>query len=595
MYDGNVATSAAFRPLAALALALAGCGGPSLALSFSIPSAYQKRVQTVSLELLAPTGSAFGCDDVAFSEVTPTTVDDARLQQVVANVGEHIHLSGIPRTGTKLFVARGLDKSGTAVVAGCAETGDVDSAVSLTITGEPATVLATAPITAPGAQLPSDVTATVTDITGAPLAGRTVRWSVTGAGGEQIDCPGQSGARVPCTETTDSHGVAHIAPPAPSLPGPAALDVRTRWQSVPAASILGYYDVPATYSTNLPGGAAIPTDSLADAYQIGRIGPNGETGLAVLSPRSDGTAVVLTAYYDATADPPYKAATSAPIAGAKALGVIAGQGRDRLFTITPAGWLEFGPDGALTTKASPAPGKTARRIVPAGGCGSGGDDVVLVEFDDGSMMALDQNRAKTTTPFLPRPRGSSLLASGCAADLDSHPHRVVVFGLGEFDQKIVADIDGRRVGDLISLQAGVGFLPAIGGAPPLLLGEDISVAGTSITRNRLVPKGNAGVDVEVVDQDDSTTVATSATGGDFDGDGLADVAAVLLFGQNTNQSPQTRLMISLGAEHRGERLEGVSKPLTIPALRVMAADFDGDGTDEMVLAGPTALAVFKIR
>src|SRR5688500_17033310 len=125
--------------LVALAVACAaGCGDPAVEVSFTVPADYRALVAAVVLEVLAPPAAEpFGCDQLAFGEVAPETAALALVQQVAVRGGGSAPLSGIPRTGAKLLVARGLDGADNAVVAACAELGDIDGDVAVELIGEP--------------------------------------------------------------------------------------------------------------------------------------------------------------------------------------------------------------------------------------------------------------------------------------------------------------------------------------------------------------------------------------------------------------------------------------------------------------------------
>ncbi len=118
----------------------------------------------------------------------------------------------------------------------------------------------------------------------------------------------------------------------------------------------------------------------------------------------------------------------------------------------------------------------------------------------------------------------------------------------------------------------------------------LDVDGTAVTRSRLLPLGPDLLDPEVVDADDVPTVPLSTAAGDIDGDGLLDVVVLQDFGM-VDQGTQYRLLVILGATHRGERLVALSAPAAADSPRIHLADFDGDGVDEMLLSTPVGFAI----
>ncbi len=297
--------------LSAISTCAVACTDPAVRVQFDVPADYRDQVESVELELLLPPpGAPFDCDDVAFREVSDDDLAAATVEQVLTRE-DNAELSAIPRLGDKLFLARGLDGAGDAVVAACGQVGDIDSDTDLSLTGEP-TAGVVLPLTEPGSPL-VDFTAGVFDIASRPLAGVATRWTVTGPADET-----STGMA-----TTDGMGRVMITPQAPALPGPIAVDVRPRWVRTTPPSLLAFRQPDPMLSTPLPGDA---TDSIVEAdLVVGRLGPNGEMGFAALGPGANpvtGGRQVLVGYYDPTRTPPLHTATTSAILGAFALGVV---------------------------------------------------------------------------------------------------------------------------------------------------------------------------------------------------------------------------------------------------------------------------------
>jgi len=574
------------RAPAAVVVLLAGCTDYAVHVDFDIPAAYRPDVATVSLAVVVPPpAQPFDCDALAFGEVDDDTVRLATVQEVSARDQERVELSGIPRTGDKLFYAVGSDDQELALVAGCAELGEVSGEVDVAISGEPTTVVAL-PGGDPGNPLPTRVPVLVADARGEPLASADVRFTVTGPADEV-----STG-----TARTDDRGRVDLEPVAPALPGPAALDVRARWARMIPDSLLGFAAPPPLFSVDLPGtGTDLATAGPEALFVVGRLGPAGEPGFAGLGP-SDGAAggrQILLAWYDATRDPPFRTVTSPSLFGVFAIGLISHGGRDQVLAMNAASWIELDSSGATTSHVSPAGGRTAVRIVAAGGCDSEDVDRVLVAFADDSFAVYDADRNPVVSPFDDEPPGNRIAGSGCVSATTGDLHRTVVFSTGMAQQTVVADMDVPRHGNLIALGLGVGFAPVVGDGEAALLAGAIDVSGVSIGRWRLAPLAGANLELEEITADDAAAPPASAWGGDLDGDGELDVAALLTLGERDGTS-QFRVMVSLSVDHLGGRLVGLSATSEAVRPRLLLRDFDGDGIDDVLIVSPGTASVLRL-
>ncbi|HTM23462.1 MAG TPA: hypothetical protein VL172_23225 [Kofleriaceae bacterium] len=572
------------RATLGLGLLLCGCTDSAVHVDFDIPDDYRGDVDAVSLAVLVPApAQPFDCEQLAFGEVDGDTVALATVQQSTTPIDEGgAPLAGIPRTGAKLFYARGLDAQDLPLVAGCSELDDVDGTAEVTIIGEPTAVL-TLPAKDPGDPLPGEVTATVVDARGQPLIDAEVRFTVLGPAAEDSD-----GAAA-----TDDRGRAVLAPQPPTLPGPQALDVRVRWNRVTTDSLLGFGAPPTWFATPIPG----DSDDLASAdatYAVGAIGPAGEPGFAALGRvASGGGKQVLLAWYDG-AD--FVTVTSPTINGALAIGLVRGaaDSRDRVVTLTATQWIEIDPAGTLDTHVSPDIGRPATRIVPAGNCTGQPLDTILVSFSDDTLELFDAGRnVVSDATFTDLPSGARIAGSGCvSATGDADLHRTIAYSSGTAKLEIRTDLDGGRSGQLAALAQGVGFAPPLGGEAHLLASE-VEVDGVRLSRWRLVPLGGDQLELEKVTDDGSVAPPLSTRGGDIDGDGQVDVVALLNFGDR-DAATLFRVRVTLAVPHQGGRLSGLSQSEALSKPRLLLHDFDGDAIDDVLIAAPDQATILKM-
>ena len=578
------------QPLVVLVLsALCGsaCDEASITISFAVPEAYRDRVETVSLQLLVPpAGEQFGCDDIAFQEVSEELLAASRIQEVRVSRRDSVDLTEIPRLGPKLFYLRGLAVDEVAIVAACAELGDIDGDVAVELVGEPV-VAVSLPDHGYGRPLPERIDVTVSDIDGEAVADVDLRWMVTGPGSFDL----QGSAR------TDAAGSAVVAIANSTLPGPAAFDLQARWQRGAADAMIGFVAAPTIFAEDLPAQPdALVTGRTEYQYQVGRIGPAGEMGFAALGPATVGMGrQVYVVYYDSSISPsPFHVAATAPLTGVSTLGLASAGSRDQLIAISASAWIEINADGTTVSWPSPAPGRTAARIVPAGACSGSGNDVILVGFIDEGVAAFDSNRAPVASALADQAPSARIHASGCVDDVGGAIYRTVVFINEGFDQELLVhdtDSDTIRHGAWETYAAGIGF---VGVADEhLLIGPRVTIEGSAIARYQLVKIGSDEVDLDLVAEDAAPTLFYSAPGGDVDGDGLADVVALLDFG-GSDGITQYRLLVALGRTHRDQRIVGLSGANSAQLPRLLLADFDGNGADDVVVATPTSAAILAM-
>lgn len=567
------------------AMLVAACSDPSIQVHFEVPEAYRSDIEAVSLQVLVPpVAGLFDCDDVAFGEVDPDEVNLATVQRVLTRETGDVDLSGIPRLGTKLFLIQGLDAMETPLVAACGEVGEITGADELDLVGEP-TALVAFPPSDPGAPPPAEFMVIVADSRGDVLGDIETRWTVTGPADEIT-----SGAT-----RTEANGRAMITPLTPTLPGPVAVDVRPRWVRGTPDTLLAFTAPPAVFEATLPGDVdgdlSVSTEAL---YRVGRLGPNGEMGVAALGPSSSPVTVgrsVFIAYYDPQVSPPFRTATSARIPNSWALGMISIGERDQLFTITGSAWIDVSPTGALTSLAAPSPGNAALLIAESGSC-DGPSSEILAVFADDSVRTLGPGGTVADSPFDEESTTSRLLGTGCVSASDGQDYRIAAYSESNLQVRVIAEMDEPRSGGATVLPTGIGFTPALGSDPPYLLGTELSITGAEIVRYRLLALGARILGLEEVGRDATPTVPVSTAGGDFDSDGELDVAALIQVGES-DRGTQFRTLMALEVDHAGHRLLGMSARTEARRPRTWAADFDGDGFDELVVATPQSFGVLR--
>lgn len=587
-----------YPPLSALTawvLALAACSDPSVEVTFDIPAPYRPAVTDVSLQILVPpVAEPFTCDDLAFQQVSEIAIVASRAQEVRTRPRGSLALQGIPRLGPKLFFVQGLDQDGVAIVAACAEVGDIDEDTAVVLHGEPV-VAVSSPAVAPGNPLPERVGVTVADTSGVLLQDIEVRWTIAAPGG----------ALAPESAATDADGRVEIRTPADLLPGPVALDISARWQRSAPQSVIGFTEAPIMFQASLPGEQPQTTVGRTEAlYQVGNIGPNGEAGFVGLGPPgsvTEGRQVYLAYRPRTPVDAAFHVAISDPLVNVHSIGLAKGDQRDRVVAINGLQLIDISPiDGSTTaTLLTPTPGSLATRILPAGACGDAqaGSDVLLVSFADDTVAAYraDDGGRVSDHPLALNPPTPHPIASGCVHDIGKALRRTVVYASEGFQQSIVSvdDQGGVARGQWATYPAGIGFLPAYRDSElSLLLGASVSIEGTAIGRYQLVIVDQSQLDLELTTQDDSATLFWSTQGGDVDGDRLPDVVALLDFGA-IDELTEIRLLVSLGIEHRGQRLVGISAPSAVPSPRLFLYDFDYDGHEDILVATPVSATIFQ--
>jgi hypothetical protein len=571
------------RLVAVAAVTLAGCGEPRVDVGFDVPAPWTERVTSASLTVYAPADPrAATCDDIALGLVTEPALTAARVLEVVTAPGEPVDLDGIPRTGGKRFVARGYDDGLRPLVAGCVEVDTVDGATTIDIPGEPALQLAVPGLRTTLDEVPAAVEILASDADGNPAPGVAVRWGL-----RTLDGPG------PIAEVvTGERGRARVELPPASTPGPIGIDATARWQANPLPAAAAFAP-PAIVDRLTFTADAVLTDNDA-LYQVGAVGPAGEPGYAVLAPVSVAGAWAIHVRYR-RADGTWRGA-SAPSVATRALGLVprtSGDAtRDAIVTVVGGDWVEIDPDsGAVVELGRPGGGVLASRIVAVGGCVDDAPPVLLVTRGDGSTGTYGADLAAVAAPAWTAAiaAGDRVLASGCAADVAGAVHRAVVIERSD-RVVVVSDIDGGRTGLWPVAPRGVGFTRAAPGALPHLVGTEVTIDGTQLTRVELVSLG-AALSFAPVASDPIASAAVAVAGGHLNDDvasGFADapqpdLVALVFTGAGRGGVSTVRPFVAVSQDAAYGSLRGLWCEQALVDPRVFLLDVDGDGRDEVIV------------
>ncbi|MEM9488210.1 MAG: Ig-like domain-containing protein [Myxococcota bacterium] len=590
----------------------AGCDSASVDVRFDIPSGYAELTTAIRVRVIVPPeppSPDFDCDDIALQEVGAETLEAREILELSAERLGELPLSGIPRQGTKLFWLEALDAQGQTVAAGCSSAGEIIGRAEVTVFGEPAKVASFEGVSEVGINdigdpLPDQVGLRVTDTTGAPLSGQTVQWQIIGVAGA-VQGSGQA--------TTGPNGLAIInSTLAEHQPGPSLLDARVRWERTPLPVIGRFNPLQPLLDVGELSGVADDqnTTRTANLYMVGLIGPNGERGVVALGanngPISAGRAVTA-AYYDPLAgDPPFTVVNSpGPLPGAVAVAAITRQGRQIAVVASRTALFELAisPTGITVAEEQPLlDSGSVLSLVPAGSCQEDSDELLLQRATmSGITLELFRASAPQQAESFQDEQARRLPSSGCASLLGEDLVRTVVFGApisGEGDNAVVQSLTARsepeRSTQWLNFSSSAGFTPALDDEPAALLGVEVDIEGASIVRYQLAPQSDTGLELERLDQDQVFTTVRTMTGADVDGDGQVDIAAALDFGSRDEEGRSAfRVQMILGAEHRGKRIVGMSNEQRGRNPHLVAADFDGDGADDILFADRGKFTIFR--
>lgn len=600
--------------LATAALA-AACQDPRVDVAITVPDAprdYAAALATVTVRVLAPADDAVDCDRLAFGEESADAIELAQVTATTLRLGEAragAELAGVPRTGRKLFLVEGRDADGP-IVAGCAEHGEITDDVTVTVATEP---VVTIDVDAPAAEAPVPAGLRVRLDDGfddpAPIAGREVRWTVYGAGGEELVGP-------EATYVTGAGGAVDVALATPAGYGPASIQLRARWaRSQPLA-------LPAFESA---GGAAIGVNPTCtgDADDTLEVDTDGWQPLRL----ADGRAALVGLARDAGRSHLFVAAWNGEAAIAGCSDDLGDVGTfailratpdtpvDRVLVMSAQQWIEYeldaGAGGVDVTErrrtpwTETPPANRPGALVTVRDCAGGdpADDYVLAQFGDGTIVPLVAGEITpkpfaaalnasldTLDPQVPVPK---LARAGCIAQDDDEPALpalILELPRGEASSAlttrfVVVDQPGTHfAGIAVPSFGAVAFTPVSVGAP-LLLGGAFDPSGARVVRWRLTP-GDDGPELREVASDDAAGAPSSIAIDDLDGDGALDTVWGLV-DAIPGGLEEARLQIALGCGAGGLPLNSLSPAILGSAAAVFIVR-EADGSSAVAIGSSRA-------
>jgi hypothetical protein len=598
-----------------VALAVLGaCQDPTVSVRVTVPSApstYENL--TISVTVLAPAaGQPIDCDTLAFGEVTPEAIQLAEVTGVtfVQSDPGDVPIDGVPRLGTKLWLAQGHDDDGVLEVAGCATEGDIDSDDTVTIDTEPAATIQLEPLAA-DAPVPDMLGVAVRDAFDAPLEGRAVHWDVYGPASADLDGDQEL--------ATAADGTVKLPLDAPPRPGPVSIQVRARWAAAQPA-VAAAFEPPDGMGFNVDRTCTVAVDTLTvDNSAWHPIHAGGDAGLAGLA-RNEMRAYLYAASWDGAVATDDCTPDLGPTVAFTVLRAGTGHPADRLITMTastwnetavtkPAGSVQLVPGASLPWTNPGAFPPVALATVPTCGTDDGADDVVLAQLVNDQVLAFDAEGASTASMLA---NGLTLaipqlvttfqapLRLGAAGCIQLEPGGAVPGVVLETvrDQSTEAAAqhrflavigpDGFAIVPVMSYGA-VSFSD-VTDATPTLIGGTVEPDGAKVVRWQLA-QVNDMLALQDVQRVDSLGPPASAAYGDVDGDGQPDLVWGLVDAvQGGFQEARVEAWMGCGAGDLP--LDGVSAPIATAGAAVFLAPGlapDAGGADVMVGSSRTVV------
>lgn len=548
------------------------------------------------------------CAQIEFGDIS----DDQLRGALAAEASDGEALSGIPRVDAKVIVARGYSAAGALVAAGCVAEGEITDRAKVTVTTVPtATVSVTlAADDTGGAAMGNGILVTTTDATNASIDKREVAWRLYGAAGTTAD-PARyhdvaDGEWEPLHPTCTANGDARIHPMPPLLPGGFGLDVRVSWASAmpPLFTAFTAFDAAAQTVSQLDKPAILLPCALEKRAGKSRIACMDSPTSVQLYDFAPATHTVTKGVNQALGS----------VAGDSWIGVIAveGAGGDRdLYAISDKGaWqaLDGAPAAAGGTQwcagaCNAAWSTTGLQYVPA--CG----DSPAFLFGQGKVGLATQyfqmpvrGGAATLYPPLDGSRGAlkgaTVTGAGCVTELQldgssklrqalvfdstptSGPETNAVFACSATASPCVVQLPTSN--QAVAFSGGAGEAQLIGGT--------FDATGTQLARWVMKPaevKGGAGAKDRLVERSRQVSAAPARqlVTGKFDADADADLFWTFLgrnaFGVQIAYARQVH-DAPLSAVTSFD-LSGIAALANPTPVQLFAADFNGDGYDELIL------------
>jgi hypothetical protein len=267
-------------------------------------------------------------------------------------------------------------------------------------------------------------------------------------------------------------------------------------------------------------------------------------------------------------------------------------------------WYRIEPDGAVDTIAGAQP-LDAVALASLSDCQPGSPADRLLAVAESGQVALFEADGTRVSGW----RGSALsnviglLAAGCVRGLEvTYPAAVYVTqpdGEGSERAMLAIDeMDAQPTPVNAAVDRGFAFTPLLeGGDGPFLLANRFENDGNSIARYTVVPVDGAPTFLDERDEDEIAGLCASSAGGDYDGDGRLDVAAMVTVPTGEGRVV-FRFFMALGSVVEEQRLFGLGATGTDnPDFRplLVTANFDGDEFDDLFLATPEGFSLFELE
>ncbi len=536
------------RPALLCAL-LASCGDPLVRIDID-QGAFEGAPITLRLITPAPTDPTT-CDDIAFDAGALASAIALTERQVLLGE-EPLSIEDLDRQSARLLLAEVSASDGQQAGIGCAELSrGIDSDETIALRLEPVsagTVVSGAPIEAELDGAPGEpIVVSVTDRSGAPLPDVEVRWSVAGTDGAATSGVGRSGP----------DGQAELSLSLPRAVGPIAVAIRPRFAFTNPSPISGFVGIAPRPHAIEPG-----------PLTLGRFGPSGELRLV----RARGADLVRCSEESFDRCVPLASLSFSP-GRLQALEETEEDGADGLLAIGANAWSIVHPSGAIDARPTPPPAQVGN-VFAAGPCG--GTEILLTQ-DDTGITEFPRQAPPTGDPFGP---GIILLASGCVSTSSGEPART--YAVFQVDQRVPI-LTGDRTAPWLGPPTAFAFAFDKGSRQRALMGVQLELSQPVVTRSIW----GGGGELTAVAVDPLPSPPQSLRSGDFDGDGVLDLAAILVPPSSSNGrcGCDCALWISLGGGLAGARsLSSICDPTLV------SGDLDGDGRDEVILldSGPNA-------
>ena len=575
------------RALSAAVLAACACSAPSADLVVTLPKDPSLRPASLMLRVLEPQSShPFGCDDLAYGLVPEIVLAVTEQNRTFFAPGQTAHLE-TPPGGERLLLVEGFDRANTATVFGCAPLGAVTGAMHLNVALEPVVHVVGRPIPerlelpTPAAQ--PTVALLLMDALERPVSGVVGRWNLVATGSFQ-----QLGLTDPSV-----NGALVVRPVNPGRSGPFTLTVAPRWGGETAVG-----GVVAPELVVLP---AFPPELQVLDYVSGRLGPSGEPGFTALAERDGGTTHVVVFRTGSNVN----MAPGPLVPGDRRLTLLesSAPGRDTALAVGQDSWIELPPGNIVAHPFAtlPAPPTQISRLWEAGeqSCASP-PGLFAVRLLTNETRVFTRTGSRSPNPL--ESIGGALMATGCLSQLDGGtlPAAVVDLPL-QATYVLRFGSGGAQPVQLLAAQQGIGFTRQ---------GERYELLATRFDRSqylasRLAVSQAPPPTLEATWELALPAVPLDPTGGDLDGDGKTDLAALLAsppldggFGNDLS------VLLALGRDVEGAnapRVAGTLGPLRdVCNPRLWLQDFDGDGTDDVMLGErapcghPQAVRVYRM-